>query len=78
MNYPALRQEFGRDLKLIGGIDLDALREGKTEIRSAVQAVEPLVAQGGFIPLADGRIRAEVPYQNYVYYRELLSRITSG
>ena len=27
MNYPALRREFGRDLKLIGGIDLDALRE---------------------------------------------------
>ncbi len=76
MNYPALRQEFGRDLKLIGGIDLDALREDKTAIRQAVEAVAPLVEQGGYIPLADGRVRAEVPYENYVYYREILNKIT--
>jgi hypothetical protein len=77
MNYPALRREFGRDLKLIGGIDLDALREGKTAIRGAVEQVAPLAAEGGYIPLADGRVRAEVPYENYVYYRELLTEITS-
>ena len=76
MNYPALRNEFGRDLKLIGGIDLDALREGKSAIQRAVRAVEPLIAQGGFIPLLDGRVRAEVPYESYVYYRELLREIT--
>lgn len=76
MNYPALRQEYGRDLKLIGGIDLDALRAGKAAIRSAVESVAPLVAEGGFIPLADGRVRADVPYQNYLYYREMLSEIT--
>ncbi len=78
MNYPALRAEFGRDLKLIGGIDLDALREDKTAIRLAVEFVAPLVDEGGYIPLADGRVRAEVPFENYVYYRELLSKITNG
>ena len=77
MNYPALRAEFGRDLKLIGGIDLDALRQGKAAIRQAVEMVRPLVAEGGYIPLADGRVRAEVPYENYLYYRELLSELTS-
>jgi uroporphyrinogen decarboxylase len=77
MNYPALRAEFGRDLKLIGGIDLDALRKGKIAIRKAVEMVRPLVADGGFIPLADGRVRAEVPYEKYLYYRELLSEITA-
>ena len=76
MNYPALRAEFGRDLKLLGGIDLDALREGKAAIRRAVESVAPLVAEGGYIPLADGRVRADMPYENYVYYRELLSEIT--
>ncbi len=75
MNYPALRAEFGRDLKLIGGIDLDALREGKTAIRKAVELVAPLVADGGYIPLADGRVRAEIPYENYEYYRKLLQEI---
>ena len=76
MNYPTLRAEFGQDLKLIGGIDLDALREGKAAIRQAVKSVAPLVDEGGYIPLADGRVRAEVPYQNYVYYRKLLKEIT--
>lgn len=76
MNYPALRKEFGRDLRLIGGIDLDALREGKDAIRRAVEKVVPLVEEGGYIPLVDGRVRADVPYENYVYYRELLREIT--
>jgi hypothetical protein len=78
MNYPALRREFGRDLKLIGGIDLDALREGKGAIRRAMDEIAPLVAEGGFIPLADGRVRADVPYEHYVYYRQLLRELTSG
>jgi uroporphyrinogen decarboxylase len=78
MNYPALRAEFGGDLKLIGGIDLDALREGKAAIREAVKTVAPLVEEGGYIPLADGRVRAEVPYENYVYYRKLLREITAS
>jgi hypothetical protein len=77
MNYPSLRREFGRDLKLIGGIDLDALREGKDAIRRAMDEIAPLVAEGGYIPLADGRVRPDVPYENYAYYRELLKEITS-
>jgi hypothetical protein len=76
MNYPALRKEYGRDLKLIGGIDLDALLEGKEAIKKAVELIEPLVAEGGFIPLADGRVRAGVRYENYLYYRKLLREIT--
>jgi len=78
MNYPTLRKEFGRDLRLIGGIDLDALREGKAEIKRAVNRIIPLVEDGGYIPLADGRVRADVPFDNYVYYRELLRQITRG
>jgi hypothetical protein len=78
MSYPGLRKEFGRDLKLIGGIDLDALRKSPDTIREAVEAVAPLSEEGGYIPLADGRVRADVPYENYVYYRELLKNITHG
>ena len=78
MNYPTLRKEFGKDLKLIGGIDLDALRSSKGAIRQAVDEIKPLVEEGGFIPLADGRIRPDVPYDNYVYYRKLLREIIGG
>jgi hypothetical protein len=77
MDYRALRRRFGPALRLIGGIDLDALLAGKAAIRREVETkVPPLLAQGGYVPLADGRVRANVPLENYVYYRRLLERVT--
>jgi uroporphyrinogen decarboxylase len=77
MNYPDLRQEYGKDLRLIGGIDLDTLRQGKESIRREIEdKVPPLIADGGYIPLADGRIRDDVTFENYVYYRQLLGELT--
>ena len=52
MDYRSLRKEFGRDLRLIGGIDLDALRQNKAAIRREVEEkVPPLIADGGYVPL---------------------------
>ncbi len=79
MDYRALRREFGRDLRLIGGIDLDALRAGKDDIRREIlEKVPPLLADGGYIPAADGRIREDVPYENYACYRRLLHQVAGG
>jgi hypothetical protein len=79
MDYRSLRREFGRDLRLIGGIDLDALRQDKETIRREIEEkVPPLIADGGYVPLADGRVREDVPFENYVYYRRLLERVTQG
>jgi len=76
MDYIQIRKEFGRDLRLIGGIDSDALRQSKEEIyREVMRVVQPLLAEGGYIPLADGRVREDVNYQNYVYYRKLLEQV---
>ena len=77
MDYRSIRAEFGRDLRLIGGIDLDVLREDREAIRREVEEkVPPLVEQGGYVPLADGRVRADIPFMNYIYYRELLEKVT--
>ncbi len=79
MDYRQLRREFGRDLRLIGGIDLDALRRDREAIRREVEEkVPPLLAEGGYVPLADGRVRADVPFENYVYYRQLLEEVTQA
>ncbi len=75
MDYRQLRGEFGRDLRLIGGIDLDVLRRGKEAIRHEVTSKAPLVAEGGYVPLADGRVRDDVPFENYAYYRKLLAEL---
>jgi hypothetical protein len=77
MDYRDLRREFGRDLRLIGGIDLDVLRLDKESIKREVyEKVPPLLADGGFVPLADGRVREDIPLDNYLYYRRLFEEVT--
>lgn len=66
------RRLAGEQVTLIGGIDTDVLRQGKAAIDAAIQAAWPFVAQGRFIPLADGRVREDVPFENYAYYRRRL------
>jgi uroporphyrinogen decarboxylase len=79
MDYRDLRREFGRDLRLIGGIDLDSLRKGKDAIRQEVEAkVPPLLAAGGYVPLADGRVREDVAFEDYAYYRQMLRSVLEG
>lgn len=79
MDYLAIRREFGKELRLIAGIDTDALRGDKETIRREVEEKVPsLLASGGYIPLADGRIRVEIPYENYAYYRELLAQTVTA
>jgi uroporphyrinogen decarboxylase len=76
MDYQDLRREFGRDLRLIGGIDLDVLRQGKDAIRREVaEKVPPLLAEGGYIPMLDGRVRVDIPFDNYVFYKRLLEKM---
>ncbi|MGD0089625.1 MAG: uroporphyrinogen decarboxylase family protein [Planctomycetota bacterium] len=77
MDYRALRRRFGKSLRLIGGIDLDALLAGEAATEHEIKTKVPaLLAEGGFIPLADGRVRASVPYRAYAHYRRLLEEIT--
>jgi len=79
MDYREIRKEFGRRLRFIGGIDLDALRYGKEAIRNEIESRVPeLIADGGYIPLADGRVRSDIPYDNYLFYRRLLEKIIHG
>ena len=79
MDYRLLRDEFGTDLRLIGGIDTDVLMQGKDAIRHEIEAkLAPLLEQGGYIPLADARIRKYIPFENYVYYRQLLEKAVLG
>jgi hypothetical protein len=77
MDYRDVRREFGRDLRLIGGIDLDVLRLNKESIKKEIYAkVPPLLADGGFVPLADGRVRKDIPLENYLHYRRLFEEVT--
>lgn len=77
MDYLALRRQYGKSLRLIGGIDLDCLLRDEAAIEREVMRRAPqLLADGGYIPVADGRVRASMPFGNYTCYRRLLQRMT--
>ena len=77
MGYRNIRREYGRRLRLIGGIDHAVLLRGKADIRREMEeVVPPLLANGGYVPLTSGRVREDVPFENYVYYREVLEALT--
>lgn len=79
MDYRDIRREFGRDLRLIGGIDLDVLRLGREAIAREIEdKVPPLLAEGGYVPLADGRVREDVTFENYSFYRRMLEKVTGS
>jgi hypothetical protein len=79
MDYLDIRREFGSDLNLIGGIDLDALRQGGEAITAELESkLPPLLEQGGYIPLADGRVREEVAFENYLLYRNKLAELVGS
>ncbi|MFO7957558.1 MAG: uroporphyrinogen decarboxylase family protein [Candidatus Brocadiia bacterium] len=63
-----LREMFGRELLLRGGVNKHKLAEGKQEILKELRRVEPVVEEGGFIPHGDHRIPQTVSYENYKYY----------
>jgi len=76
MDYLDIRREFGPDLRLIAGIDLDTLLSDPQSIRDELQrVVPPLLSQGGYVPLLDGRVREYLPFEHYQLYRQLLAEI---
>ena len=79
MDYRTLHREFGKELRLIGGIDLDSLLAGEAAVeREMSEKLPELLADGGFIPLADGRVRSTVSWRSYAHYRRCLESLTAS
>lgn len=66
-----LREKYGRDILLLGGVDKTRLIAGKDEIKKEIARLKPLVEEGGYIPHVDHRCPPDVTYENYLYYLKL-------
>jgi hypothetical protein len=76
IDYVSLRKRYGRRLLLIGGIDVEALTRDKRSIRAEILSKVPyLIRSGGYIPMVDNRVRGNVLFENYAYYRELVTNL---
>ena len=72
MDYHSIRQEFGRDLRLIGGIDLDALRFGRKSIQGEVLAQVRPPGEWGLYSTGGWARAPRCAVRGYVFYRQLL------
>jgi uroporphyrinogen-III decarboxylase len=73
MDARVLRKEYGSDLLLVGNLDKRVLLKSREEIKREVESKVPLLAESsGYIPSLDHTVPPDVPYENYIYYLEVL------
>ena len=74
--HPAeLLNEYGKELRIMGGVDKLQLKAGKTEIKAYLESLVPLVERGGYIPFCDHRCPPDVSVENYLYYLDLKEKM---
>jgi len=74
MNVLKLRREYGKELRFIGNISLQAIIKGGETIIREVSSKAPLVKEGGYIPSTDDIVSPDVSLQNYAYYLKILKK----
>ena len=74
--HPAqLFDEYGKDLRIMGGVDKIQLGSGRGAIDSYMKTLVPLVERGGYIPFCDHRCPPNVNPDDYLYYLDLKERM---
>ncbi len=70
--HPAeLLAEYGKDLRIMGGVDKIEMGKGPEAIKAYMKTLIPLVERGGYIPFCDHRCPPNVKPQDYLYYLDL-------
>ena len=66
----AWRKEFGKELRLRGGIAKTPLVAGGKAIDRELERIKPMLEQGGYIPHLDHLVPPDISYRNYMEYLE--------
>ena len=64
----ALRKEYGKQVRFMGGVNKMALIKGKDTIDQEMDRIARLMEDGGFIHHVDHRCPPDVTLENYLYY----------
>ncbi|HOJ12730.1 MAG TPA: uroporphyrinogen decarboxylase family protein [Clostridiales bacterium] len=71
-SHPAeLLSEYGKELRIMGGVDKLQLKKGRKAIKEYLNTLTPLVERGGYIPFCDHRCPPDVSPDDYLYYLDL-------
>lgn len=63
--------KWGPELRIMGGMDKMALRQGPDATRAWLESLLPWVEAGGFIPFCDHRCPPDVTPETYLFYLDL-------
>ena len=66
----AMRRQYGKDLRLMGGFDKRILAQSPAAIDAEIDRLTPLVEEGGYIGFCDHRVPPDVPLAHYMHYLE--------
>lgn len=73
-----LRKQFGRGLRLWGGVDKRVLPRGPAAIRAHLRELIPLIEEGGFIPTVDHTVPPDVSWDDFRYYMDAKRALLAG
>jgi len=74
----SLRKQFGKPLRLWGGVDKREVARGPEAIRAHLREFIPLVEEGGYIPTVDHTVPPDVSWDNFRYYMDAKMALLSG
>ena len=75
MDVLEVRRKYGRDLRILGGVDKRTLAQGPAAIDAELARVKPLIDAGGYIPHTDHSCPPDISYSNYCYYLERMNQV---
>lgn len=67
----AFRREYGRDMRMIGGVDKHVIPRGERAIREHLAPLVDLAAEGGYVPLPDHRIPPHCSLEQFRVYVQI-------
>ena len=74
----AWRKQFGKSLRLWGGVDKRELAKGPDAIRTHLREFIPLIEEGGYIPTVDHTVPPDVSWDNFRYYMDYKQLLLAG
>lgn len=72
------RKQFGRGLRMWGGVDKRVLAQGPDAIRAHLREFIPLIEEGGFIPTVDHTVPPDVSWDDFRYYMDVKRCLLNG
>lgn len=73
-----LRRQYGKQLRMMGGVDKHVIPQGEAAIRRHLEPLRALVAEGGYIPLPDHRIPPHCSLEQFRTYVRVFREVLAG